>query len=354
LTNISLEDIIIISVNIFQQYIPLDVTKKMNIIPSDYESSRLISRILMMYYMEDKSQAEIGQELGLSTAKINQLLKHARNQGYVEINIHTPFQHLLLLEKELETVTGLKHAVVVPKLGENPKALLQSVGHAAAIFFLEHIREGDIVCMGGGTTLSAMVESIQTEQKYSITIVPASGGVQGRHDADVNNLVADLATKLGGKSLSLHAPAVTDSPQERDSLLALRQVREVLDLADHAQIALIGIGAIRPATASLFQFASLSPEDILVVTENKQAAGEMLLQVLDSQGRPITSILNQRIVGLELEALKKIPLTIGVAAMHNKVTPIIAALRGGYLKVLITDEETAKEVLTRFQTGIPG
>jgi DNA-binding transcriptional regulator LsrR (DeoR family) len=326
----------------------------MNIIDGDYESSRLISRILIMYYMEDKSQAEIGQELGLSTAKINRLLKQARNQGYVEINIHTPFQHLLLLEKELETVTGLKHAVVVPKLGDNPKALLQSIGHAAAVFFLEHIREGDIVCMGGGATLSAMVESIPSEQKYSITVVPASGGVQGRHDTDVNNLVADLATKLGGKSLSLHAPAVTDTPQERDNLLALRQVREVLELADHAQIAIIGIGAIRPATASLFQFASLSPEDILAVTEIRQAAGEVLMHVLDRQGKPVNSILNQRIVGLELDVLKKIPLTIGIAGTQNKVTPIIAALKGGYLKVLITDEETAKEVVARFQTGVPG
>ncbi|GAP22794.1 sugar-binding transcriptional regulator [Leptolinea tardivitalis] len=325
----------------------------MNIIPSDYESSRLISKILMMYYMEDKSQAEIGQELGLSTAKINRLLKQARNQGYVEINIHTPFQHLLTLEKELESVTGLKHAVVVPKLGDNPKALLQSVGKAAATFFLEHIRDGDIICMGGGVTLSAMVESIPADQKYSVTVVPASGGVQGRYDTNVNSLVADLAIKLGGRSLSLHAPAVTDSPRERENLLALRQIKEVLDLADHAQVALVGIGAVRPATASMFQFASLSQEDISAITENKQAVGEMLVHLIDRQGRPVNSVLNQRIVGLELEDLKKIPLTIGIAALQNKVTPIIAALKGGYLKVLITDEETAKEVLARFQTGIP-
>lgn len=305
----------------------------------------------MMYYMEDKSQAEIGQALSFSTAKINRLLKQARNQGFVEISIHTPFQHLLTLEKELETVTGLKHAVVVPKLGENPQALLQSVGLAASVFFLEHLRDGDIVCMGGGTTLSAMVESIPTDRKYSISVVPAIGGVQGRHDTDVNNLVSDLAAKLGGKSLSLHAPAITDSSQERDSLLSLRQVREVLDLANQAQIAVIGIGAIRPATASLFQFASLSPHDILAITENRLAAGELLLHVLDAQGNPITSILNQRIVGLDLEGLKKIPLTIGIAALKNKTIPIIAAIKGGYLKVLITDEDTANEVLAQFRIG---
>ncbi|NMC14698.1 MAG: sugar-binding transcriptional regulator [Chloroflexi bacterium] len=317
----------------------------MNIIPGDYETSRLISRVLMMYYMEDRSQAEIGQELGLSTAKINRLLKQAKNLGYVEINIHTPFQHLLTLERELETTAGLKHAIVVPKLGDNPKALMQSVGNAAATFFLEHLRDGDIVCMGGGSTLLAMVEAAPVDQKYNVTVVPASGGVQGRYESDVNNLVADLARKIGAKSLSLHAPAITDTPQERDSLMALRQVHEVLDLANHAQIAIIGIGAIRPATVSLFHFASLSQEDILAVTENRHAAGEMLMHVVDKQGRPVESVLSKRIVGLELEALKSIPLTIGIAATRNKVIPIISALRGGYLKVLITDEETAKEVL---------
>jgi DNA-binding transcriptional regulator LsrR (DeoR family) len=324
----------------------------MNFLQSDYESSRLISKILMMYYIEDKSQAEIGQELGLSTAKINRLLKQARNQGYVEINIHTPFQHLLVLEKELEQATGLKHAVVVPRLGDNQKALLQSVGHAAALFFLEHLRDGDIVCMGGGTSLSALVESITAQNEFEITIVPAIGGVQGRHDTDVNTLVSELAGKLGGKSLSLHAPAVTDSSTEKENLQNFRQVREVVDLANSAQIALIGIGSIRPATASMFQFASLEQSEVESITENPQAAGELLLHVIDTSGKPLDLNLNQRIVGLELDSLKKIPLTIGIAASEEKVKPIVAALKGGFLKVLITDEETAKSVLSSFQSVV--
>ncbi len=324
----------------------------MNLSNSEYESTRLISRILLMYYMEDMSQAEIGQALGLSTAKINRLLKQAKNLGYVEININTPFQHLLLLEKELESVTGLANAVVVPKLGENEEAVIKSVGQAAALFFLEHVKEGDIVCMGGGTTLSAIVDAIQSEKEFDVTVVPASGGIQGRHDTDVNNLVADMASKLGGKSLALHAPAFTDSSKERDNLLAIRQVWEVLQLAEKAQIAIVGIGAIRPSTASLFQFASLPPEEITAVTGNKAAAGEMLMHILDKNGNPVQSVLNQRIVGLELENLRKIPLTIGVAATQKKVIPITAAIKGGFIKVLVTDEETAKEVLKSFKYGI--
>lgn len=320
----------------------------MSMISSDYESSRLISKILMMYYMEDRSQAEIGQELGLSTAKINRLLKQARNQGYVEINIHTPYQHLIQLERDLETATGLKHAIVVPKLGDNPKALIQSVGQAAANFFLEHLRDGDVVCMGGGTSLSSMVDGIRSHRQSDITIVPACGGMQGRHDTDVNNLVADLASKLGGNGLSLHAPAITDTPTERESILALRQVREVLELANNAQIALVGIGAVRPATASLFQFASLSDDDILALTENRQAVGEILLHLIDKNGKSVKNVLNERIVSVELDVFKKIPLAIGIAAMPLKTAPIIAALRGKYIKVLVTDEETALDVLDKY------
>ena len=321
----------------------------MNSLQSDYESERRISKILMMYYIEDRSQAEIGQELGISTAKISRLLKQARNQGYVEINLHSPFQHILMLEKELERATGLKHAVVVPCFGNNPKALLSSVGHAAAVFFLDHLREGDTICMGGGTTLSALVESVALNNAFNVTIVPALGGVQGRHDSDVNSLVSELATKLGSKSLSLHAPAVTDSAQERNHLLALRQVREALDLAKQSQIVLFGIGAIRPATASMFQYASLSELDIKEITDNSKAAGEILLNIIDESGQLLDTNLNQRVVGLDLEAIRKIPLSIGIATLQEKVKPIIAALKGGLLKVLITDEETAKEVLSKFQ-----
>jgi len=37
---------------------------------------------------------------------------------------------------------------------------------------------------------------------------------------------------------------------------------------------------------------------------------------------------------------------IGIAAGSDKVTAIRAALRGGYLNALVTDEETAEQLLT--------
>ena len=59
---------------------------------ASYESIRLINTVLTLYYVEGLTQSEIAQRLGLSTPKVNRLLVQAREQGYVNITIRTPFQ----------------------------------------------------------------------------------------------------------------------------------------------------------------------------------------------------------------------------------------------------------------------
>jgi deoxyribonucleoside regulator len=51
-----------------------------------------------------------------------------------------------------------------------------------------------------------------------------------------------------------------------------------------------------------------------------------------------------------LEDIKKKDYRIGVAAGGHKVDCICGALNGGYINVLITDEETAKNVLDRLES----
>ena len=79
-----------------------------------YESVRLINTVLTLYYMEELTQADIAQRLGLSTAKVNRLLQQARELGYVNISIRTPFQQLFDLEARLKAVFGLQEAIVIP------------------------------------------------------------------------------------------------------------------------------------------------------------------------------------------------------------------------------------------------
>lgn len=63
-------------------------------------------------------------------------------------------------------------------------------------------------------------------------------------------------------------------------------------------------------------------------------------------GTIIDHPINRRVVGIQLEELVDFNgLVVGMAGGSSKIRPILGALRGGYLDVLITDDVTAASVL---------
>src|SRR5512134_2468106 len=127
---------------------------------ASYESIRIINTILTLYYLEEMTQTEIAQRLGFSTAKVNRLLLQAREQGYVNITIRTPFQQLFELEDRLKAVFGLQDAAVIPAVAESSSSPLNGLGAVAADFLLAHLRDGDVLGIGGGSAVSAIVQAI--------------------------------------------------------------------------------------------------------------------------------------------------------------------------------------------------
>jgi DNA-binding transcriptional regulator LsrR (DeoR family) len=53
----------------------------------------------------------------------------------------------------------------------------------------------------------------------------------------------------------------------------------------------------------------------------------------------------QRMITIDLDDLKRIPVVAGIAGGRHKVQSILGALRTGYLNTLITDEDTARRVV---------
>ncbi len=315
---------------------------------NDLETERLINQILFMYYLDGQNQAEIGQALGLSLAKVNRLLKQARNNGWIEFNIHTPSQHLFDLERTVQKVTGVKNAIIVPRYSDYPDAILASIGKAAAGYLVQQIRDGDVVCNGGGRGVAAMVQALETENTFDVRVVPAMGGVQGRFNTDVNNLAGVLAKRLGGKALQLYAPAFTDTEDERDAVNNLRHVKEVLDFARNAQIAVVGVGTLNPTDSSIWQFTSLPADELQRVFHLELGAGEILARIFNQDGEVCAEQYSNHVIGIDLEDFRSIPLTIGIAVLDHKGPAVAAALKGNYLKTIIMDDVTAKEVLSYF------
>jgi DNA-binding transcriptional regulator LsrR (DeoR family) len=313
-----------------------------------YETLRLINNILTLYYVEEVTQSEIAQRLGLSTAKVNRLLQQARELGYVNISIRTPFQHLFDLEARLKAVFGLQEAMVLPAVGDSTTSLLNALGTVASEYLLDHLRDGDVLGVGGGTAVNAVLQAIEPARAYRVEVVPILGAVQGQISTDVNYLASRLAERLGGKAYQLHAPAFVETKEQCETLKSMGPVKEILDIARRANIALLGVGTVDAESSRFVQFTALSADDMRRIAEDCGGVGEIGAYVYDIEGRACANEYADRIIGLSLDDIHDIPFRIGVAATAAKALPIYGALRGGYLHVLITDESAACGVLQLF------
>lgn len=306
-----------------------------------------MTQVLDLYYNRELTQSEVAERINVSTSTVSRLLRRAREEGMVEFVIRTPFQHLFDYEQRLRAVFGVKETFVIPSIAEDGSTMKHTLGQAATDCLRRYLRDGAVIAIGGGTCVHATVQALQVTKTYDVEIVPFLGGVQGSVITDVNYLASALARRLGGRAYQLHAPAFVDTREERDLLLSVRPVKEVLDIARGADMVLMGVGTVKSEVSRFVDFTALSTEHMDRIVE-MGGVGEIGAHVYDLQGRPCAEQQSDRVIGLSLDELNRIPLRIGVAATRAKALPLYGALRGGYLDSLVTDEAAAQGILQRF------
>ena len=126
-------------------------------------------------------------------------------------------------------------------------------------------------------------------------------------------------------------------------------VQQILNMTALSQLSVVGIGGM-DAEATIVTNGMLSNNDFLLLSM-KGAVGDILCHFIDQNGQLVPSNIEGRLISTSLERLKSLENTIGVAAGESKVKAILAALRGGYLDILITDENTASSILEVSETN---
>ncbi|PKH25272.1 Crp/Fnr family transcriptional regulator [Enterobacterales bacterium CwR94] len=309
-----------------------------------FHALRQIYQVLVMYYLDGKKQSEIAAETALSVASVNRLIRQGKESGMVEITIKSPWLSAHQLESDLAALGQLQEVVVAPNVARSDEQSLQVVGAAAAEYLLSRLKDGDVIAITGGKGVSALVDALNPSRKYDVQVVPALGCVQGKHYTDVNHVASEMAARLGGHAWQIHAPLFTDSTEERDLLMRINAVDQVLQKAREATLAVIGLGSIYSDNASYYDL-NLNARQAAARIEHSGARSELLAWLLDEQGLPAPFEDNQRLVGLTLPELQRIPFSMAVVAGRDKVDPIHCALQGNWLKGLVTDESTAAGVL---------
>ena len=310
--------------------------------PADKE---LLAEIASMYYERDLIQSEIARQVGLSRPKVSRLLKEARDLGVVKIIIDYPWRTDPDLETQLLSRYSLKAVRVLVSKDRPYEQMLQGLGSLAARYVEAILKPQDILGMSWGTALYQTACAMHPEKKKAIKVVQMIGAV-GTSDPliDGPDLARFLADLYGGEYRYLHAPLVVKDPAVRDALIQEDHVRETLKLARNANIALVGIGTMVPESSSLVRAGYLDAQTAAEF-EQSGVVGDICARQYDINGQILETDLNQRIIGVELEALHHIDQVIGVAGGEPKSKTILGALRGKHINVLITDDRAAREVL---------
>ena len=309
----------------------------------NYKENRLLIRIAHMYYDENKTQQEIANKLGVSRPSISRLLQKAREEGIVEIKINYEGS-FARLEDTLEKAFGIKEVIITP-FDEEGEGLKRLLAEAAAGFLMRALKDRDIIGVSWGTTLAYVHEYLKNAPKLNVTFVPLVGGVgQTKLDVHSNQIVINLARAFGGDWQLLHAPAIVDSLNVKNTILSDKNTRQVLELAEKSCVALIGVGAPLTPHSTMLETGYFSEKE-LEQLKNTGAVCDLCSIFLDKEGRLCPAEINQRVIGISLEKLTKIPLVIGVAGGPDKHEAILAALKGRHLDVLITDEHTGHFLL---------
>ena len=305
-------------------------------------SDERLVQVATLYYDQGLRQAEIAERLGDSRSNISRLLTEARRRGIVEIRIHRPLSLDAELGSELKQRFALRDALVLAD-GENDA--LRRVGELAARFLERSLDGIGVLAISWGMALREVVNGLAATRRRPIEIVQMIGGVgSGASNVDGTELARRFADALGGTCDYLHAPLLADDEETAGTVMRESSVRRVLEKAARADAALVGIGALAPEVSSLVRAGYLDERDVRRL-RRKGAVGDICGRHFDAWGRRSDVELNRRVVGLDLESLRRIPLVIGVASGHTKAEAILGALRGSHVDALVTDAAAAHGVL---------
>jgi DNA-binding transcriptional regulator LsrR (DeoR family) len=315
--------------------------------PTDGEI-RLITKVARMYHERGIRQVEIADTLHLSQARVSRLLKRAIELGIVRTvvavaqGVHTD------LEEALEEKYGLAEALVVDVEGSY-QDITAALGSAGASYLEATLTGGERIGISSWSqTLLAVVDRMHPFRLPGAeSVIQLVGGIGAASvQTQGNRLLSELAQLIGATAIFVPAPGLVGNKTMRDSLLNDPAMESVAAEWNRLTMALVGIGSLPPSPLLRASGNAVDPAEQEKLI-GAGAVGDVCQRYFDAAGALIPSDLDDRVVGIDADTLRRIPRRIGIAGGESKHAALHAALTGGWVSVLVTDMASAEALLER-------
>lgn len=316
-------------------------------VPTDGQL-RLITKVARMYHERGIRQTDIAATLHLSQARVSRLLKRAAELGIVRTVVTATPGVYTEIEEALEERYGLAEAVVVDVEGTDEE-IIAGLGSAGATYLETTLTGGERIGISSWSqTLLAVVDRMQPFRLPGAESVIQLMGGFGNSSVQTqgNRLLTEFARLVGARATFVSAPALVGNKIIRESLLNDPAMESVAREWARLTIVLAGIGSLPPSPLlrASGNAADLAEQDRLHAAG---AVGDVCQRFFDAAGNLVPSDLDDRVVGIDADTLRRIPRRIGIAGGESKHSAIHAAVLGGWTNVLLTDTGTAGALLQR-------
>jgi deoxyribonucleoside regulator len=305
----------------------------------------LLTEISTLYYEKGYTQLEISNRLNISRTRISHLLKQARDKGIVEIKVNHMFERNYALEERFKQRFDLKEVYLFSDFGKSPAEIKSGVGMLTASYLNQRITNRLVLGVSWGNAIKETVNALTVNQTIPIEVVQIMGAASITNPTlNAKELIRKIAKIYGGVPHYLDAPLFVKDEYIKQQLNSDPIISRVLDLALYADIILTGIGTINEVSVTSPWLGYMSQE-IFRKIKSQKAVGCIGAHFFDRNGAAIDNEWNRQCIGIDLNSIRRIEEVIVTAAGVAKAEAISSAIKGGYIKVLMSDDETAGAII---------
>ncbi|QDY42537.1 sugar-binding transcriptional regulator [Candidatus Pantoea soli] len=308
------------------------------------KKQELAARAAWMYYVAGVTQQEIARALGLSRQVAQRLVSSAREMGMVSVKIDHPVTHCLQLAHDIQHRFGLELCRVVPSAQLDDDAIQQMLAVEGAAVMTQFISEEQpqVFGIGSGKTLRAIIDSLPWIERPQHQCVSMIGAIARDDSGTRYDVPLKMAEKMQGKYFFIPAPLYADTPEDKAMWVQHQVYQRVTQRALQADVAFVGIGEVQPG-------CPLNAEGFITDAQvealnARGVVGEMLGHFFNQQGERVWGETDALLTSVLLESQTQRRI-VAFAGSARKYAAIRAALLGGWISGLVTDEETALKLL---------
>lgn len=302
-----------------------------------------IIEVAWHYYHDEMSQAEIAERLDISRSTVVNYLAEARRRDYVRVSLRpTTFSEREIAE-ELKSRYGLKDALVVPAVKNSASETLGRVARATADWLPTLLKPGDRLGVSWGETVFRVSVAAERLTLPDLEIVQMVGSRATPLGFAAETCSANLAQRFGATCISLHAPLVVQSSKLARMLKEEPVIAAQLDAVRNCNKTLFAAGSCT-VNSHVVQSGVVTAEELADYLA-KGAKAVVCSRFIDGEGRPIPGEIDDRMIGVTLDAMLGKEMSLLVSAGKDRVEPIQAAIEAGFASHIVTCSQTAWALL---------